>query len=201
VANLLRHRDDPAFVAKWGLRKVFHVGGNSSCRQHLRQHWILYEKTCKEKNIPVNHWAIPREVWREMEATKAAKKEGVSGNEGEQLKLGFEKVIGPQEFTREGTLDAVAKLIVTNDQVSEPLPYSPLSKLTFSGQLLALANNTVFRNCLVAMRPRSTNKDLPSTHDVVVYIHNQFSKHLDSLKASILVRMNKYDWNLKLTVL
>jgi len=54
-----------------------------------------------------------------MEATKAAKIESVvSGNEGEQLKLRFEKVIGPREFTREGTLDAVAKLIVTNDEVS-----------------------------------------------------------------------------------
>ena len=53
-----------------------------------------------------------------MEATKAAEKGVVSGNEGGQLKLGFEKVIGPREFTQEGTLDAVAKLIVTNDEVS-----------------------------------------------------------------------------------
>jgi len=137
-----------------------------------------------------------------MEATKAAKKDAVVfGNEGEQLKLGFEKMIGPREFTREGTLDAVSKLIVTNDQVSKPLPYSPLSKLTVSRQSLALASNMAFRNCLVAMRPRSTIKDLPSTHDVVVYIHNQFSRHLNSLKASILVRMNKHDWNSKLTVL
>jgi hypothetical protein len=125
-----------------------------------------------------------------MEAAKAAEKGVVSGNEGGQSKLGFEKVIGPREFTRAGTLDAVAKLIVTNNQVSESLPYSPLSKLTFSGQSLALADNTAFRNCLVAMRPRSTKKDLPSTHDVTVYIHNQFSKHLESLKESILVRMN-----------
>jgi hypothetical protein len=137
-----------------------------------------------------------------MEAAKVAEKEDiVSRNKGEQLKLGFEKVIGPQEFTREGTLDAISKLIVTNDQVSESLPYSPLSKLTFSGQSLALANNTAFRNCLMSMRPRSTKKDLPSTHDVAVYIHNQFSKHLDSLKKSILVRMNQYNWNSKLTVL
>ena len=74
----------------------------------------------------------------------AEKEDIVSRNKGEQLKLGFEKVIGPQEFTREGTLDAIPKLIVTNDQVSESLPYSPLSKLTFSGQSLALANNTAF---------------------------------------------------------
>ena len=87
-------------MAKWGLRTVFHVGRNLSCRQHLCQHWLLYKKTCEDKNIPINHWAIPRDLWRELEAAKVAEKEDiVSRNKGEQLKLGFEKVIGPQEFT------------------------------------------------------------------------------------------------------
>ena len=35
----------------------------------------------------------------------------------EQSKLGFEHMTGPREFTREGVLDAVAKLVATDDQV------------------------------------------------------------------------------------
>lgn len=35
----------------------------------------------------------------------------------EQSKLGFERMTGPREFTRDGVLDAVAKLIATDDQV------------------------------------------------------------------------------------
>ena len=35
-----------------------------------------------------------------------------------QQKLDFQTVTGPQEFTREGVLHVVAKLIATNDQVS-----------------------------------------------------------------------------------
>ena len=89
---------------------MFHVGGNSSCRQHLRQHWDLYEKACEEKNIPVNHWAVPRGVWRERKAQKV-------GIPTEQSMIGFEKMTGPREFTREGVLEAVAKLITTDDQV------------------------------------------------------------------------------------
>jgi hypothetical protein len=34
-----------------------------------------------------------------------------------QFKLGFTKVTGPKEFTREGLLHAVSQLIATDDQV------------------------------------------------------------------------------------
>jgi hypothetical protein len=37
------------------------------------------------------------------------------------------------------------------------------------------------------MRRKSTKKDLPSTHDVSVYIHNEFVKWLEDLKGKILV--------------
>jgi len=36
----------------------------------------------------------------------------------QQQLLDFKTVMGPQEFTREGVLHMVAKLIATNDQVS-----------------------------------------------------------------------------------
>src|ERR1700678_4689284 len=63
-------RDDKKFVAKHGKRKVFHIGGNSSFRAHLRQHYEIYKKRCEEKGIPINHWAIQRTVWKKMEETR-----------------------------------------------------------------------------------------------------------------------------------
>jgi hypothetical protein len=37
------------------------------------------------------------------------------------------------------------------------------------------------------MRPKSTTLDLPSSHDVKVYIHNEFVKHMAELKQEITV--------------
>ncbi len=37
------------------------------------------------------------------------------------------------------------------------------------------------------MRPRTTRKDLPSTHDVVVHIHNEFVSWLKKLKSDIII--------------
>jgi hypothetical protein len=37
------------------------------------------------------------------------------------------------------------------------------------------------------MRPKAKNKDLPSTHDVAKYIHNQFVEWLTDLKKEISV--------------
>ncbi|KAI0244897.1 hypothetical protein BJV78DRAFT_1144378 [Lactifluus subvellereus] len=81
----------------------------------------------------------------------------------------MEKVKGPHEFTREGVLHAVAQLITCDDQS------------------LAVADKVMFRNCLVAMRPKTTIKDLPSTYDITMYIHNQFVERLQELKKEILV--------------
>lgn len=105
------------------MRKAFHVGGNSSCRQHLRQHWELYSQKCKAKNIPVNHWAIPREVLKQQEAEKA---------QITQEKLRFDKVTGPREFTREGVVAAVGKLISTDDQVSFTMNNISKANITLS---------------------------------------------------------------------
>jgi hypothetical protein len=55
----------------------------------------------------MNHWATPPKIAK----AKAAERDG-------QQQLGFEPMIGPREFTRAGTLHAVAKLIATNNQVS-----------------------------------------------------------------------------------
>ena len=38
------------------------------------------------------------------------------------------------------------------------------------------------------MRPKSTNLDLSSSYDVKIHLHNQFVKHMESLKAEITIR-------------
>jgi hypothetical protein len=100
------------------MRKAFLRGSNSSCRQHLRQHYELYKEKCEAAGIPVNHWAIPREIWKAMEAEKEEEKRGRTTKKKEQQTLDFKSVTGPREFTRAGVLNAVTKLIATNNQVS-----------------------------------------------------------------------------------
>jgi hypothetical protein len=112
------HRIDDTFVKRHGIRKAFHKGGNSSCRMHIRQHYEQYKAKCKEADIPINHWAIPWEIWKIMEEEKDVAKLGQRTQKKVQQILDFEAVTGPREFTREGVLHAVANLIVTNNQVS-----------------------------------------------------------------------------------
>jgi hypothetical protein len=114
----LQTRDDKKFVAKNGKRKAFHIGGNSSCRTHLRQHYDIYKERCEAKGIPVNHWAIPRALWKKMEEEQVEETRGRSTKKQVQQQLDFKGVTGPQEFTRAGALHSIAKLIATNNQVS-----------------------------------------------------------------------------------
>jgi hypothetical protein len=103
-----------------GKRKAFHKGGNSSNRFHIRQHYVIYKERCEKSNIPTHHWATPPNIIKAAkvvaqeaanEAAQGTKKEG-------QQQLEFKTMVGPHEFTRAGTLHAVAKLIATNNQVS-----------------------------------------------------------------------------------
>ena len=43
----------------------------------------------------------------------------------------------------------------------------------------------MFRNCLVAMRPKTTKADVPTTHDIMSHLHNEFVEWLQQLKADI----------------
>jgi hypothetical protein len=102
------------------VRKAFHKGSNSSNRFHIRQHYNIYKERCEKGNIPINHWATPPKIIKakaeEELAAQGAKEHG-------QQQLGFKAMTGPREFTRAGTLQAVANLIATNNQVSsDPLP-------------------------------------------------------------------------------
>jgi hypothetical protein len=69
-------RVDENFVKSNGKRKAFHKGGNSSCRQHIRQHYSIYKEQCEKADVPLNHWAIPRNIWAAMEEEKEAGKRG-----------------------------------------------------------------------------------------------------------------------------
>ncbi|KAF8883510.1 hypothetical protein BD779DRAFT_1408558, partial [Infundibulicybe gibba] len=54
------------FLERNGKQRAFHMGGNSSCRQHIRGHYDIYEERCKLEGIPMHHWAIPHGIWKEM---------------------------------------------------------------------------------------------------------------------------------------
>lgn len=109
---------DENFLKINGKCKAFHKGGNLSCRLHLRQHYDIYKEKCKKGGIQINHWAIPRETWKTMEEERMAAKEGRLMKKQQQQELDFKKVAGLREFTRAGVLNAVMKLIATNNQVS-----------------------------------------------------------------------------------
>lgn len=90
-----------------------------------------------------------------------------------QLKI--ENIIGidhtpiSKQFTCDGAPDAIAKFVVCDDQA------------------LAVIEKPVFHNCLVAMWPKTSQNDLPSTCDLVAYIHNEFAAWIKKLKDEILV--------------
>ena len=52
---------------------------------------------------------------------------------------------------------------------------------------LAVADKVSFRNCLVSMRPSATKIDIPSTHDITVYLHNAFSSFFKKIQEEIKV--------------
>jgi hypothetical protein len=54
-----------------------------------------------------------------MEEEKEAAKRGRLTKKQQQQQLDFKIVTGPRDFTREGVLHAVTKLIATNNQVSQ----------------------------------------------------------------------------------
>jgi hypothetical protein len=93
------------------LRGCFLHGLNSTCRGHITSHHFdEYEKCCNATTpqIELNFCCIP-------EAVKRARREAVKAK---QQKLSFPPMNVPAEFTRVGILEAVAKHIVCDDQVS-----------------------------------------------------------------------------------
>lgn len=48
-----------------------------------------------------------------------------------------------------------------------------------------MGSEVTFRNCLVAMRPKSTMEDLPSRDTVKTGIHNAFVDTMNAVKTDI----------------
>jgi hypothetical protein len=139
-------------------RKAFSTGGNSSCQSHIRQHYKLYEDRCEKAGIPENYHAIPRQLWKKMQEEKKLNQLTIE----DMVKI--EHIPMSKQFTRDGALHAITRFVACDDQA------------------LAVVEKPVFCNCLIAMRPKTSRNDLPSTHDLVVHFHNEFE-----LKDEILV--------------
>jgi hypothetical protein len=97
------------------VRDALIVGGNSTNRVHIRQHFEVYKERCEKDKIEVHHHALPRDMWREIYGPKD--EEDDSGLRQSTLD-GIVERSKPREFTPEGVLEAVAKFIVCDDQVS-----------------------------------------------------------------------------------
>ncbi|KAF7770801.1 hypothetical protein Agabi119p4_6775 [Agaricus bisporus var. burnettii] len=145
------------------IRKSFHVGSNSSCRQHIRQHYDYYSAKCKEEGLEESEHCVPRHVLGARKNSDEKKK----GSALVQGKLDKTILKGPRDFTREGILKAVTIHIATDDQAFD------------------IANKPSFRNCLVTMRPRTTKNDLPSAYDVKNFLHSEFTRYLQDLADEI----------------
>lgn len=107
-----------------GLRKTFFTGSNSTCRQHIRQHFEVYKQRCEAEGIQMSQRAIPPPILKEMAAAKSPKKQSTLNK---HLMSG---VVRPSEFNRDAVLDAVVKFIVCDDQVSLEASESLLNTLS-----------------------------------------------------------------------
>jgi len=105
----MKSRIDPSKSKR--LRKAFFCGGNSTCRQHIRQHYAIYQERCREQGLAENYRAVPPHILKEREAAKKPNK---------QVKLDgiFCEEKRPTEFSQDGILEAVAKFVACDDQVS-----------------------------------------------------------------------------------
>ncbi|KAF8680603.1 hypothetical protein AX14_004549 [Amanita brunnescens Koide BX004] len=152
--NSCRH--DKHFVRAKGVRRAFFTGSNTSCRAHIRCHYSVYKTRCEEEGIKLNNRCVPRELSKVQSA-------GASLSIQTTLDSVLE-VKAPSVFSKEAILHAVAQLVACDDQA------------------LALVGKDVFRNCLITMRPKTRTKELPTPHDVIVYLHNAYIKFMNQIK-------------------
>ena len=58
-----------------GIHKALFCGSNTSCRQHLHQHYTVYQQWCHEQGIMENYWAVPPHILKEREDAKKPKRQ------------------------------------------------------------------------------------------------------------------------------
>lgn len=99
-----------------------------------------------------------------------------------------------KEFMREEVLHSVTQFVACDGQVGIVNMFmSRVLWYLLCWKALAIPDKVLFRNCLVAMRPRTTDKDLPTSHDVKVHLHNECVGWLKELKKDIIVSCNTFE--------
>ena len=74
-------RIDPNIIKMKGLRKAFFSGSNTSCRQHIHQHNVIYQQHCREQGVAENCQAVPPQIMREWELSKSPTKKKTDLND------------------------------------------------------------------------------------------------------------------------
>lgn len=100
--------------------KGFFKGGNSTLRLHIKSnHWVEYEKKCRDNDIEIRERCIPNNVLEERKR-REREEAGDDTLAGTLLAKdsGFAKVEGPREFAASNLLEHTAKLITCKDMVS-----------------------------------------------------------------------------------
>ncbi|KAF8223756.1 hypothetical protein L208DRAFT_1062748, partial [Tricholoma matsutake] len=67
---------DPEIGKSGRLHKVFLSGSNSSCHQHIHQHYPIYQQRCLEQGLEENHREVPPCILKEREDVKKPQKQG-----------------------------------------------------------------------------------------------------------------------------
>ena len=98
-------RIDPNIMKMKGLHKAFFSGSNTSCRQNIHQHYVIYQQHCRKQGVAENYHAVPPQIMREWELSKSPTKKQPDLND---IVI---KEKRPAEFSQEGILEVVVKLI------------------------------------------------------------------------------------------
>lgn len=88
------------------------MGSNSSCRQHIRRHYTLYQERCARQGLKEHHHAVPRAIAKERKQAKQQEDDGQRTLDGV-----FRKASKPNQWSKDMVLKAVAEFVVCDDQV------------------------------------------------------------------------------------
>jgi hypothetical protein len=58
-----------------GLHKAFFCGSNTTCHQHICQHYAIYQEQCHKQGLAENYRAVPPHILKEREAAKKPDKQ------------------------------------------------------------------------------------------------------------------------------
>lgn len=111
-------REDPKFAGS-ACRGAFKLGGNSSCRQHIRSHYAEYLKRCAEEGCTPQEHCMPRDLLKKkklQEAIAAGKKKKAAAQGTLDTVVTKRDLPGP--FKTKNTILAIAQYFACKDIVS-----------------------------------------------------------------------------------